>query len=101
MYGCRAKADATGGMLLDHDCFLQQPDSLDDSATYFNPQCLVREGDDVVPMWDPAEAEAGVRAANLSAREKSKAAELLDSASGPTVFRSVQVSEMLLTPLKE
>ena len=53
-------------------------------------------------MWerddDPKE---GAHAARLSAANKSQVDELLDSASGPTVFRRAQVSEMLKTPLKE
>lgn len=77
-------------MLLNHDCFLQQPDTFDESTTYFNPQYLVRDDDDFMPIWEPSEAEAGVRAANLSAGAKSKVTELLDSACGPTVFRGVQ-----------
>lgn len=101
VYGCRTSANATGEMLLDQDCYLQQPDSFDDSMTYFNPQCLVREDDDFVSIWENVKVEAGIRAANLNVGEKSKVAELLDSASGPTVFESVQVSEMLQTTLKE
>lgn len=103
MYGCRANANVTGGMLFEHSCFLQQPDSFDDSTTYFNPQCLAREEDDGVPMWehiDPREGEA-IRAANLSAGTRSQVTELLDSASGPAVFKSAQVSEMVKTPLRE
>jgi hypothetical protein len=101
MYGCHSNADTIGNLLLEHDCFLQQPDSFDRSTTYFNPHCLVREGHDLVPMWEPLDLKEGVRAANLTAPKKSQVTELLDSASGPTVFRKAQVSEMLKTTLRE
>ena len=102
VYGPRSKADKIGGMLLDHDCFLQQPDSYDESMTYFNPQCLTREDDDdSTPSWVRSETQPDISAVSLSVSEKSKVAELLDSASGPTVFREVQCSEMLQTELKE
>lgn len=97
MYGSGTRADAIGEMLLDHDHFLQQPDSFDESTTYINPQRLVQDDYD----WEPSEAEQSVRPATLSASIKSKVTELLDSASGPNVFRAVQVSEMLKTPLRE
>jgi hypothetical protein len=100
IYGCRAKADEIGGMLLDHDCFLQQPDSFDESMTYFNPQCLTHD-DDSMPTWESSGAHLSTPAAGLSVVEKSKVAELLDAAGGPTVFRDVQVSEMLQTGLKQ
>ena len=103
MYGCRSVADDTGRVLLDHDCFLQQPDSFDDSTTYFNPQYLAREEEDGVPMWDHIELkeDGGIRAANLSAAKRSQVVEVLDSASGPAVFKRTQVSEMLKTTLRE
>ena len=101
VYGNRAKADATGEMLLQHDCFLQQPGTFDDSKKYYNPHCLFSEEDGTVPMWESVDEETDIRAANLSAGQKSKVAELLDSASGPTVFRCVQASQMLRTALKE
>lgn len=89
-------------MLLDHDCYLQQPDSFDESMTYFNPQCLTRaDSDDSLPTWEPFEADPDTPVASLSVAEKSKVADLLDPASGPTVFRDVQVSEILQTGLKE
>lgn len=102
VYGCRTNADEIGGMLLDHDCYLQQPDFFDESMTYFNPQCLTRaHDDDSMPTWEPLGADLDTSAASLSAVEKSKVAELLDAAQGPTVFRDVQVSEKLQTSLKE
>jgi hypothetical protein len=102
VYGCRTDADEIGGMLLDHDCYLQQPDSFDESMTYFNPQCLTRaDDDDSMPTWEPLAADLNTSTASLSAVEKSKVAELLDSAQGPTIFRDVQVSDMLQTNLKE
>jgi hypothetical protein len=99
VYGPRSKADEIGGMLLDHDCFLQQPDSCDESMIYFNPQCLTRgDGDDSPPTF---KTDPETTTASLTVSEKSKVAELLDSASGPSVFRHVQCSEMLRTELKE
>ncbi|KAH6850550.1 hypothetical protein B0I37DRAFT_371876 [Chaetomium sp. MPI-CAGE-AT-0009] len=101
VYGSRTKADEIGGMLLDHDCFLQQPDSFDEFMTYFNPQCLTHaDDDDSMPTWQRFGADPDTPAASLSAVEKPKVAELLDAARGPTVFRHVQVSEMLQTSLK-
>lgn len=99
VYGCRANANTVGDLLLEHACFLQQPDSFDHSTTYFNPHCLVREGHDLV--WEPHDPKEGLPAANLTAAKKSQVAELLDSASGPTVFRKALVSEMLKTTLRE
>lgn len=103
VYGARTNANAVGEMLLEHDCFLQQPDSFSQGTTYFNPQCLIREDDDDVPIWEHVELKEGVamRAANLSAGEKCQIAELLDSANGPIVFKKAQVSEMLQTTLRE
>ena len=102
VYGYRPKADEIGAMLLDHDCFLQQPDSFDESMTYFNPQCLTRgDNDESSLTWDRFKTNPETLAASLSVSEKSKVAELLDSASGPTVFRHVQFSEMLQTDLRE
>lgn len=101
LYGCRANADAIGDMLLEHDCFLQQPDSFDLSTAYFNPQCLVQQEDDSTLMWEHLDMREGNRAPSLNAMKKSQVNELLDSASGPTVFRRAQVSEMLKTTLKE
>ena len=37
VYGRYANADTIGEMLLQYGCFLQQPDSFDYSAIYFNP----------------------------------------------------------------
>ena len=102
VYGCRTDADEIGGMLVDYDCYLQQPDSFDESMTYFNPQCLTRaDDDDSMPTWEPLAADLDTSAASLRAVDKSKVAELLDAAQGPTVFRDVQISQMLQTSLKE
>jgi len=102
VYGYRPKAGEIARMLLDHDCFLQQPDSFDDSMTYFNPQCLTRgDNDDSSPTWHLSTTHPKTPATSLSVSEKSKVAELLDSASGPAVFRHVQLNDMLQTELRE
>jgi hypothetical protein len=101
VYGRHADANSIGDTLLEHNCFLQQPDSFDDSKMYFNPQCLFRKEEDAAPMWESTKEESGTRMASLTVGEKSKVTELLDSASGPIDFKAVRVSEMLQTALKE
>ena len=69
VYGCRTAADAIGEVLLDYDCFLQQPAAFDVSITYLNPQCLPHGHEDVVVMRNPSEAQVGIHIADLSVGE--------------------------------
>jgi hypothetical protein len=59
------------------------------------------DDDDSMPTWYRVEADPETPASSLSVVQKSKVAELLDSASGPAVFRDFQASEMLQTSLKK
>ncbi|KAI1416817.1 SNF2 family N-terminal domain-containing protein [Hypoxylon sp. FL1857] len=80
--------------------FLQRPDSYDASRPYHNPQCLSGPDNEDAPSWECNESSS-VQTTVLDEKEKSKVAELLDSATGPTDFRIVQISDILITSLKK
>lgn len=104
VYGLRSHADSIGDMLLDHDCFLQQPSASDVGAlVYYNPQCFIQNPDGSTPMWhaDDNPEDDHVRPSELSDHHLSEVNKLLDSAAGPEIVRRVDVSDMLSTPLKE
>lgn len=99
IYGLRERGDAVADWLFDSDCYLQQPDAYDSSMTYHNPQLLVQPGKTLEPTWETSEA-ALVEVKALNHAERSMVAELLDSATGPTVFRRIQTSDIVVTELK-
>jgi hypothetical protein len=102
IYCSRTNADALGDLLLDLDWFLQQPDTFDPSTTYYNPQWLCPPG---AEFEQTNSCNAGSTKSSqklvLGVAQKSKVEELLDSATGPVIFRKAQVSELLVTELKE
>lgn len=100
IYGWLERGDDIGDMLLGRDCFLQRPDSYDTSRPYHNPQCLSQldEDDD---HFSEESGSISARITTLDENEKSRLTELLDSATGPTQFRRVHISEALVTKLKE
>ncbi|KAI0889137.1 SNF2 family N-terminal domain-containing protein [Annulohypoxylon maeteangense] len=99
IYGRFEQGESIGDMLLERDCFLQQPKSYDTSRPYYNPQCLSNpnEGDSFWKDNGPSPAQSTV----LPEKEKSRVVELFDSATGPVNFRRIQISEILISKLKE
>jgi hypothetical protein len=100
IYGLRTQIDSIEELLDAQDYFLQQPDAYDLSTTYHNPQWLVPPGKEAEPVWNTIDS-AVIREKALSTTDKTKIDELLDSASGPAEFKSIQASTNLLTELKE
>lgn len=99
IYGQFEQGDAIGNMLLEQDCFLQQPDSYDIFRPYHNPQCFsYSKKEDNHFQGDPETSPS--RYTILDKSDKSKATELLDCATGPTNFRRVQTSRVITTELK-
>ncbi|KAI1457991.1 SNF2 family N-terminal domain-containing protein [Annulohypoxylon moriforme] len=99
IYGNFEEGEAIGDMLLEQDCFLQKPESYDTSRPYHNPQCLYDPNEEE-SFWEDDELSPP-QGAVLREKEKNKVTELLDSATGPTNFRRVQISEVLVSKLKE
>ncbi|KAI1481970.1 SNF2 family N-terminal domain-containing protein [Daldinia eschscholtzii] len=99
IYGQFEHGDAIGNMLLEHDCFLQQPDSYDVLRPYKNPQCLLYSDkeEDVIQTHLPTPPS---RYTVLDEGGKSKATELLDCAVGPANFKRVQAPRVITTELK-
>ncbi|KAI4861311.1 SNF2 family N-terminal domain-containing protein [Hypoxylon rubiginosum] len=99
IYGLLRESDSVGDMLLEQDCFLQQPDWYDATRRYHNPQCLLHPDKETETPW----MDNGISSAHatcLGENEKSKVTELLDSATGPSTFRRVEISDILVTELK-
>ncbi|KAI1657871.1 SNF2 family N-terminal domain-containing protein [Daldinia decipiens] len=99
IYGQFEQGDAIGNMLLEQDCFLQQPDSYDVSRPYHNPQCFSYSGKED-NLFQETSGLSLSRCTILGESDKSKATELLDCAIGPTNFRRVQTSRVITTALK-
>ncbi|KAI1211065.1 SNF2 family N-terminal domain-containing protein [Annulohypoxylon truncatum] len=99
IYGRFEQREAIGDMLLERDCFLQQPESYDVSRPYDNPQCLSNL-DGQESFWENNESSPS-QSAVLHEKEKSRVVELLDSATGPISFRRVPISDILISKLKE
>lgn len=100
IYGLLRESDSVGDMLLEQDCFLQQPDWYDATRRYHNPQCLLHPDKETETPW----MDNGISSAHatcLGENEKSKVTELLDSATGPSTFRRVEISDILVTELKK
>ncbi|KAI1386581.1 SNF2 family N-terminal domain-containing protein [Hypoxylon trugodes] len=99
VYGRREQGEPIGDMLSEQGYFLQQPDSYDASRPYYNPQYLFDPDEDMV-FEEYTEAPM-VRGTAFYEDKKSKVAELFDSATGPTEFTRVPISDILITKLKE
>ncbi|OTB12626.1 hypothetical protein K445DRAFT_179432 [Daldinia sp. EC12] len=96
IYGQFEHGDVIGNMLLEHDCFLPQPDSYDVSRPYKNPQCLSysdKEEDVIQTHLQTPPSRYTV----LNEGGKSKATELLDCAVGPVSFKRVQAPRVITT----
>lgn len=92
-------AGRIGDYLSDSGWFLQEPDPCDRSATYHNPQWLLRPGIEEIPSYQQGLARSK-HAPDLSTSEMSEITILLDSATGPSTFKPAQVSKLLKTELK-
>ncbi|KAI2777343.1 SNF2 family N-terminal domain-containing protein [Daldinia loculata] len=87
IYGQFEQGDAIGNMLLEQDCFLQQPDSYDIFRPYHNPQCFsYSKKEDNHFQGDPETSPS--RYTILDKSDKSKATE------------RVQASRVITTELK-
>ncbi|KAI1103966.1 SNF2 family N-terminal domain-containing protein [Jackrogersella minutella] len=100
VYGRFDQGEALGDMLLEQDCFLQQPGMYDVSRAYYNPQCLSDPDKENESLSEYDEVLSDQKKV-LNENEKNMVSELLDSATGPTDFRRVSVSDVLITQLKE
>lgn len=99
LYSQLDDSERIGDYLSNSGWFLQQPDSYDRSTTYHNPHWLLRPGVEQVPSYQ--QELAGTKPIpELSTSEMSRFTELLDSATGPSAFKTVQISECLITELK-
>jgi hypothetical protein len=101
VYGHCEQSEQVGEILLDHECYLQRPDSFDASVPYQNPQSYsvssITNELAVLPM--PGQTGPS-KSSVMSSVTKSKVAGLLDSASGPETFTEQKASDKLRTPLK-
>ncbi|XXG98338.1 Proteasome subunit beta type-5 [Hypoxylon texense] len=99
IYGWLRESAYVGDMLLEQGCFLQQPDTYDATRPYHNPQCLLHPNEEIEPPRVDVEIST-VQGTCLNENEQSKVTELLDSATGPSTFRRVEISDILVTELK-
>jgi len=104
VYGLGSESDTVSDILVEHELYLQLPDSFDSSVRYQNPQSFSLPGlratlDPGIPTREQA-APCPAKTPVLDTVAKSKVAELLDCATGPEEFREVQASHRLTTELK-
>lgn len=100
IYGAAPDANHVGEFLYRHKLFLQHPDdTLDSTATYFNPQWLTPPGQAFQPVRDYEETGT-TSSVRLRTKDRPLVFELLDSAIGPVQFSKIQSSARLLTELK-
>jgi hypothetical protein len=100
IYGVRSEADMIGNFLSDNGYFLQQPSDFDESTTYYNPQYLIPPGSEFRALLHKNGLEL-TQSSQFNEKAKLQASQIIDSASGPTVFSDVQVSHRIKTDLLE
>lgn len=98
IYGIRDEAHIVGDFLSDNGHFLQQPYDFDEWTTYYNPQHLIPPGSEFQASWQNNGLEL-TASSKLKEDAKVQAFQIVDSASGPTVFSEVQVSHRIKTGL--
>lgn len=98
IYGVRDEAGMIGDFLSDNNHNLQQPSDFDESTTYYNPQYLIAPGSEFQASWQKNGFKLS-QSSQLSEKAKLQASQIMDSASGPTVFSEVQVSHRIKTDL--
>lgn len=98
IYGARDEAGMIGDFLNQNNYYLQQPFKLDESETYYNPQYLVPPGSEFRASWEKNGVEL-TQSSRLSEKAISQVSQIMDSASGPTIFSEVQVSSRIKTDL--
>jgi hypothetical protein len=99
LYGLRQDSDAVGTLLSENKLYLQQPSTLDPSAVYFNPQCLLRPGSEF-NLADQQDSKSSTRENQMCQAIKHQTLRVFDSAVGPATFSEIRGSERLLTGLK-
>lgn len=100
IYGFRYQAGMIGDLLNENDHYLQQPSGFDQSTTYYNPQYLIPPGSEFQALSQNNGFE-WTQSSQLNEKAKSQVSQIIDSASGPTVFSEVQVSHKIKTDLLE
>src|SRR5271155_1922127 len=99
LYGLRQDSDAVGTLLSENKLYLQQPNTFDSSAVYFNPQYLLRPGSEF--KWpDQEDFQSSVREKQMAQAVRSQILRVFDVAAGPATFCEVQVSKRLTADLK-
>jgi hypothetical protein len=99
LYGLRQDSDAVGTLLSENKMYLQQPNTFDSSAVYFNPQYLLRPGSEF-KMLVQEDFQNPIREKQMAQAVRSQILRVFDAAVGPATFCEVQVSKRLTADLK-
>ena len=99
LYGLRQDSDAVGTLLSENKMYLQQPNTFDSSAVYFNPQYLLRPGSEF-KLLVQEDFQSSVREKQMGQAVRSQILRVFDAAVGPATFCEVQVSKRLTADLK-
>ncbi|KAF2494437.1 hypothetical protein BU16DRAFT_562094 [Lophium mytilinum] len=99
LYGFQENSDTVGDFLAEKEYFLQAPDDYNRSVRYFNPQMLLRPVTDFQAYLDIESETPSNQTLPMDTATESRISAVLDSASGPTKFSEVQVSNKLETEL--
>jgi hypothetical protein len=97
VYGFRHDYDTLGDFLSQNELFLQHPQYNDDSVEYDNPHYLTRPGGVIEIPDQPATRAGGTRHTSDVVKEIS---DVFETASGPSHYSEVRVSDQLITELK-
>jgi hypothetical protein len=99
LYGLRQDSDAVGTLLSENKLYLQQPNTFDSSAVYFNPQYLLRPGSEF-KLTAQEDFQSSVREKQMVQAVRSQILRVFDAAVGPATFCEVQGSKRLTADLK-
>jgi hypothetical protein len=99
LYGLRQDSDSVGTLLSENKLYLQQPNTFDSSAVYFNPQYLLRPGSEF-KLQVQEDFHSSVREKQMVQAVRSQILHVFDAAVGPATFCEVQVSRRLAADLK-
>jgi len=99
LYGLRQDSDAVGTLLSENKLYLQQPNTFDSSAVYFNPQYLLRPGSEF-KLQVQEDFQSSAREKQMVQAVRSQILHVFDAAVGPATFCEVQVSKRLAADLK-
>jgi hypothetical protein len=99
LYGLRQDSDAVGILLSKNKLYLQDPNTFDSSAVYFNPHYLLRPGSEFKLLVEE-DFQSSVRERQMAQAVRSQILRVFDAAVGPATFCEVQVSKRLTAELK-